>query len=133
MTHSGNTPAIEPKEDDPVRELNVDRGGVVELSVKCNDADLKYQWQHEKAGVSTVVENNPHYKVDKSNLIVRNAQEGHTGHYRCKVENLAGCSTSGYFHVTVRQSKHLWYCTHSMSVPLYTQCVYLMKVASSLN
>jgi hypothetical protein len=112
--HSGNTPVIEPKEDDhdPVREFNVIRGGEVTISVKCNDADLEYQWQHQKDGVSTDVGNSPHYKVDKSNLIVRNVQEERAGYYWCKVSNLAGKNTSGYFHVIVQQGEHLWYYTH---------------------
>jgi hypothetical protein len=90
-----------------VKEFNVNRGGEVKLSVKCSDPDLKYQWQHKKDGVSTGVGDDPHYQVDKSNLIVRNAQKQHAGYYWCEVTNLAGRNTSGCFHVTVRQGEHI--------------------------
>ena len=93
-----------------MRKFNVHRGDVVKLSVKCNDPDVKYQWQHEEGGSPTDVGNkpNPHYKVDKSNLTIRDAQEKHAGYYHCMVTNLAGCSVSGYFHVTVLQGEHLY-------------------------
>ena len=93
-----------------MRKLTVDCGGEVKLPVKCNDADLEYQWQHEKddSESPTDVVNSPYYKVDKSNLTIRNAKEKHAGYYHCKVTNLAGCSVSGYFHVTVLQGEHLY-------------------------
>ena len=101
----------------------------------CNDANIKYQWQHKRDGVPTDLENNnPHYdKVDELKLTVKNAQEEQAGDYFCKVENLAGYSTtSEYFHVTVRLGELLWYCTHhSIIIPLHIRVSNEMVVSVS--
>ena len=102
--YAGELPTIEPLNN---RNKIIDHGENLELSVVCNDANIEYQWQYYfKDKDTTDLKNNPHYnQVDESTLIIRNAQKQHTGYYCCKVKNLAGYSTSEYFHVTV-QGEH---------------------------